>query len=315
MKRNLTKILILFSIISFLSCRNIIHSVNNIQLLPRESDVPGWRLNSAPKEYTVDNVHRYLHNKGRIFKKYGFRSVSVAKYHSINDQSRLTTVEIYKMDSTLNAFGIMGIERGFNHIEDSVFENSYTKGAGFYFRKGIYYIRIEASKTTDSFTIQRDNIIFAQVVHENIKNPNEPLQDYVALFGDNKRVSDVVYYIDGHPQLPEIDNLFVRGKRISGRIKHIIYSKRDSCYESLKYISSLVQEMEPPFVLSNAEEFQIAFNRSENNNYIFIAVYKEWIFGIINADTKFEGKKIVHRLYTELIEFLKSSNKYSLLIP
>lgn len=295
--------LILYYIVLFyFSCNLImIPSENRIKLMPRETDVPGWRLKAPPQEFTSAKIHEYLKERTDLYQKYGFQKLYTALYNFINDSNRVNRVEIYKMNSSLNAFGIMSIERGFNYKDSPILNNSFITDNSISFSKGKYYIKIITSNYYENAI--KYITTFAEIVSDNLKNGDRRLPNYITLFADNNYDFNVVYYIDGIKELLELKNLFLREKIISKEKRIIFFTKRDSYYTSMKEFSNLLKNNDDPFILSNAGELQVAFKKRKNNKLIFTSVYKEWIFGIIKTKSLLEGKTMINQLHKELVDY------------
>ncbi len=298
-------IIMVFHLFCNFSCSIFkISSENDLEILPRETEVPGWKIELPPKRYTRSDINEYLKGTTTQYEKYDFRELIVAGYISVDNSSMKISAEIYRMSSPLNAFGILSYERGFNHKDAKICGNSYSTPKGFFARKGAYYIRIIANKeyenALDDFTV------FAQLICNNIKIEKEVMPDYLSLFGNNG-LKDLVYRIDEYPAFPELRNFFVRRTKISGKKRSIFFAKRDSRYDSFQEFSNLLKDKDNPFILSSTEEMQIAFQEKGNRGFTFISVYSEWIFGIISANSMTEGKKIINFLYEDLLEFLNGN--------
>ncbi len=285
----------------FLSC-NIFQTSSDVNagLLPNEFDVPGWRIVLSIKGYTEIDIHEYLKKDSNLYEKYGIKELRVAKYRRVDDYTRDITAEIYRMNSTLNAFGIFSFERVFEHNNLEICGNAYSKPGGIFTRKGSYYIKVEANREYEGAI--DDLVIFTQLICDNIRAEENGLPEYITLFGDNT-LNNLVYGIDGHPEFPQLKNFFIKKIDIIGEKRFIFFLKRDSSYETLTEFSNILKDKKNPFVLSSAEELQIAFQKKGKRDFLFISVYKEWFFGVISATSMLEGKKIVNQLYNELLEF------------
>jgi len=297
-------IVIIFFIILNLSCFNLKKSSDNsLNFFPRESDIPGWRAKNSPQLFRGGDIRKYLKDSGDHYQRYNVEELSVAEYNSISDPSRIISLAILKMSSSLNAFGIFSLERGFDYKDACISEDSYLTSNGLFFRKGRYYIKIEIRGGYAD--VSKDFRMFSGAINDKVLKGRGVIPDYLSLFSDKGSRSRVVYYIEDYPLLPSIKNIFVRKKDISGDDRFIFFGRRNSYFDSMRDFSAQLKIKENPFILSNAGKLRIAFNKIADNEYIFISVYKKWVFGVISANSMIEGKKIVTLLYKDLLDYLK----------
>lgn len=78
-----------------------------LALLP---EVPGWEKAEEPRLYQPENLFEYIDGAAESYLSYEFKELAVAPYKRVNATATLT-VEIYRMGSAKNAFGIYSAER------------------------------------------------------------------------------------------------------------------------------------------------------------------------------------------------------------
>ena len=104
---------------------------------------PGWIIDGRVKEFTPDTIQEYASEPEKsLLISYGFRELFTAKYSNLSDDSRHLIVEIYAMDSDINAFGIYTMKRIENSLENKICGDSYSAGLTLFSRKENYYIKI-----------------------------------------------------------------------------------------------------------------------------------------------------------------------------
>ncbi len=75
----------------------------------------GWRLSGQAEVFKQDSLFGYIDGGAEIFLQYGFEELSVLRYSSDGGSSRLdeksVAVDIYRMASPTDAFGIFSVRR------------------------------------------------------------------------------------------------------------------------------------------------------------------------------------------------------------
>ena len=136
------------SIFQFNSCTLFqIDKPETEELLPRETEVLSWRLKAAPADYDNSNISEYIQNSEqlKLFKVYGFQELSTANFISFSIPQKEVLVEVFQMDSSLNAFGILSIERPAEIKKSDVCNESYSTPNGLFAWTNNYYIRVRSS--------------------------------------------------------------------------------------------------------------------------------------------------------------------------
>lgn len=71
---------------------------------------PGWTAGELAGRYTAENLHEYLNGGAERYLGYGFREAAVREYVGPGGKGKVM-VELYRMDSPANAFGIYSSDR------------------------------------------------------------------------------------------------------------------------------------------------------------------------------------------------------------
>jgi hypothetical protein len=294
------KILFLILVFNFFSCTLFQTTENTDALLPSETETPGWKLDGPVKEFTNNNLREYIKEPElTLLNTYGFKELYTAKYKNISRRNNEITAEIFTMDSPLNAFGILSMERVENSKEENLSDYSYSTPVALFFVKDNYYIKIKSG--SEYMNSIEDLRIFSKIILDKIKDAN-PLPRYLSLFEKKDNKDSLIYWIGGHPKLQILREVFTRKTDIFEKNKTVLFTKRDSSYISMGEFSNLLKNKQ--FILSNAGDSQTAFLKLNDNDYIFISVFKEWIFGI-NSESMAEGEKSINFLFNDLKDYIK----------
>lgn len=91
------------------------------QLSPRKlppdfmgvASVPGWVISGTPRTFPKEGLYGYIDGGAEIFLQYGFRNLTVFEFSPDKTAApkKTITLEIYRMDSPLAAFGIFSTRR------------------------------------------------------------------------------------------------------------------------------------------------------------------------------------------------------------
>lgn len=89
----------------------IISGETNIKSMdPFPEHIMGWELKSKPEIYEGDDLFLYINGGADIYHEYGFKRVTSGEYEK-KGAGRIS-VEIYRMDDPLSAFGIFSFRTG-----------------------------------------------------------------------------------------------------------------------------------------------------------------------------------------------------------
>ncbi len=118
-------------------------------LLPEQ--VGDWKKYEKPLAYEGDDLFLYINGGAEIYHEFGFDKVIVQDYK--NKTNGTISIEIYKMDSSLSAYGIFTFKRGsagrsLDFGQESQLEDYYLN-----IRKGPYLVTLTGFDESES-TIQ-----------------------------------------------------------------------------------------------------------------------------------------------------------------
>jgi hypothetical protein len=120
--------------------------------------IEGWRRSGEPEIYRKDGLYGYIDGGAEIFLQYGFRELSVTRYTAAHAAAtgpgrgapKTVTLEIYRMDSPADAFGIFSIRRAGNEdVSHAIRAPHWISGGQASLVKGDYFINIHAQGLSD----------------------------------------------------------------------------------------------------------------------------------------------------------------------
>jgi hypothetical protein len=118
-------------------------------LLPGDGAIPGWKKPAPPEFYGPENLWDCINGAAALYLDYGFRAL-VAQYYTTEDRKGTAQVEIYQMESPLNAFAIYAAERSPEDNAIQVGVQGYLGENALNFWKGPYYVKVTSYKTGDN---------------------------------------------------------------------------------------------------------------------------------------------------------------------
>jgi hypothetical protein len=112
-----------------------------LAILPQASDSVDCRPAFEPRFFNPENLYEYIDGAADEYLIYGFQKVVTADY-AVGPDSSSVTVEIYRMESPLLAFGIYAAERSPSEPPAEVGVQGYRGSNVLIFHKGPYYAKI-----------------------------------------------------------------------------------------------------------------------------------------------------------------------------
>ena len=85
-----------------------------------------------------------------------------------------------------------------------------------------------------------------------------------------------------------------------GKLKYIFFSKKSSPFEAIKKYNKLLNSERNRYIISEFAKIKSAFKKNNDGEYVFISLYKDLIFGVLDADNLNNGRKIILKLYADL---------------
>jgi hypothetical protein len=87
-------------------------------------------------------VYEYINGAAEIYLQYNFQELIAQEYE--NDAGAFVTIEIYRHDSALNAFGIYSQERSFEGDSLNIGAQGFYENGMLNFFKGPYYVKLNS---------------------------------------------------------------------------------------------------------------------------------------------------------------------------
>ena len=216
---------------------------------------PGWTANEYEAVFRSDNLYEYLDGGAERYLGYGIQELFVREYALQSDKEASVRVEIYRMDTPANAFGIFSSDRAGNRPG----EIGVDAALGDYllqFWQDRYFVRVQDSELTGGL---RESLAgFGRLISAGL--PAGKAEDRPAILGflpQKNQVGSSVCYFHTQNSLNSLvylgeENLLGLGPEIQAvsaeyqpaeskviiRVLLIEYPAESDCRESLERLSA-----------------------------------------------------------------------------
>ena len=120
------------------------------ELLPPVSCVAGWKMEGKPLFYDRDTLSDRIDGEAELYFPYGFDRLAAARYASENNPSAGIDVEIFRMGSLLDAFGMYANYRQKEGSTLRVGAESNLSPSQIFLYQGRLFIHIQVTGTDDA---------------------------------------------------------------------------------------------------------------------------------------------------------------------
>jgi len=297
--RYIVKHIILFSILISASGCSFFQrqDISIIDILPRDTDVPGWTRTAEPGIYTDDDIQRYNADYAGI----GLQSMAVCSYSYIDDRERIMRVEAMRFNTVLNSYSFFSRVNGFGETIPCPEDEFYTQGASV-FRAGEYIVFVTI--TGENLNNIRDMKVFLDAAREYIgdnysKDQLPPVYNLLKRTG----ASCVLYSRRGIEPIPGLNSVYYASVKDNDTSYGVFLSDRGTGYESLDLFNKITGKK---YIIMRADDSGSAFIKDRNGLYTFISVYDRWIFGCWGVSDINYGKVVLTNLRNIIDSHMKA---------
>jgi len=112
---------------------------------PLEINLPGIKPMGETEFYSSDDLYQKIDGRSPAYQGFNVQELRCRTFSIIGGGSSYVDVYEYRMDTTVNAFGIYALERDPKGKPLSFARDGYSGEMGYYFRQGPVYVQIIAS--------------------------------------------------------------------------------------------------------------------------------------------------------------------------
>ncbi|MCP4727209.1 MAG: hypothetical protein GY863_19380 [bacterium] len=203
-----------------------------LSLLPADNAVTGWTkdADSEPRFFGPGNLWEFINGAADGYLIYDFQEVVTVDFiHGPSDNQAV--LDIYNMDTPLNAYGIYAQERNPSYNFNEIGVEGYVGGTSVNFWDGQYYVKITVFEESDE--LKQDLQELAGKIAENIQyTDGVPAQ--IGYFPEKDQVMNTVKYLP-HDVLGQsfLKNGFESQYSINGNDFKILYMTMENENEAV----------------------------------------------------------------------------------
>lgn len=112
-----------------------------MQFLPRQEEVPGWRLIDDPLVYPGSRLGRYIDQDAQHFHTYEVIDLTVGEYQRVGDDG-VAVVEIFRFPDFVKAFGAYSTRRRDHAPSLEIPNEAFLAANSIHIWRGPFYIRL-----------------------------------------------------------------------------------------------------------------------------------------------------------------------------
>ncbi len=262
-------------------------------ILPRETDVPGWTPGEL-RRARGEELQRIASGLG----EYEPLDMVTKDYRRVSGGDGDIRVELFRFRRPLDSFGAFGIEGGPADVTHASGGALFRSGGSLHARWGPLYIRIRSSGSGEK-ALDR----FASVVLEKTRRafPEDGLPDFLVAMGRGAQ-GGVLYRRKGLDAVPGVKEVFLLQREINGKPLDLFFSRGASVEDARRSFADLLGRADHGWHLSRAGTIQPAVRILPGRGMAFLHHHKEWLYGVLNADTLDEGSGMILDLHREIME-------------
>jgi hypothetical protein len=288
--------IVCIAVLQLTSCSFLPRTPTIVDILPRETDVPGWNI---AQQYRTSSLKK-IRELNSLCAEYDPVELIAAEYGRISDETKTISLEIIRFRSALDSFGMYSRDRGLDGAVSAEGDKDCASDGNVFSRHGKYYVRIRGENldAQESEAIEQ----FRSVVKQNLKGKggDESLPDSLFIFSQDRSTGNIVYYKKGMGLVPGLKNVSVMRRALGGKKTDVLYAKMTSVLDAEQQFNAILKTGGNAFILSKIGSLETAIRIISDTEYLFVSHYKQWIFGVRNADTMNEGNRIILYLFGEI---------------
>lgn len=267
-----------------------------IDLLPRDSDVPGWVRVDSPVFYKNKSIKIY----NREYNGLGIEKLASSLYQSIDDPSIVIKLEVIKFSSVINAYGFFSIKRGPGIFETGDI-NEYYSNAISIIQTGEYAVYSETGKT--DLLLKKDLKTFVNIpllyIGQNFTGNKLP-ESINALKGIDGY--GVLYSRKPYHKFPFVNGIYFTQWSWDKDLVDVFLSENNSFYDAYAIYK---KSTDNNYIMISSDNVYTAFKKDADEKYSFISVNDNWVFGCWSVSDFNEGKKILDEISSRIEKYKK----------
>lgn len=273
-------------------------SDNVVDMLPRESDVPGWSKTGSDLYLKKKDIGKLI----REYRGLGIERYAGSIYESIDEKGARIKLEIMKFGTTLDAYGFFSVKRG-PGIFDTADTNEYYSNSIGLVQSGEYVIFTSTDKTDSLLKKELKTFANIPLLYIGKGNKTNKLPSGISAIRGVDGYG-VLYSRKQYHRFPQIRDIYFTQWNWNGELIELFYSDRGSFYDAYELFKKTSAS---EYILISSDDKYTAFRKEQDGRYCFVSVSDRWIFGCWSVKEFDDGKKILHEILYRLEDNLKKS--------
>ncbi|MBA4418463.1 MAG: hypothetical protein C0392_11240 [Syntrophus sp. (in: bacteria)] len=116
-------------------------------LLPADGFSEGWTMEGKAEVFTEETLYTHINGEAELYMPYGFQDLGFALYVKAADAKTALAVDVYRMKSLLDAFGIYSNYRSPDDSKIKIGADGFVADSQLMFYQDRYFVRLSASGT------------------------------------------------------------------------------------------------------------------------------------------------------------------------
>jgi hypothetical protein len=140
--------------------------------IPAPGFSEGWALDGKIKIFSPEDLYKHINGEAELYLPYGFESLGAGLYVSKDNPDKAFAVDVYKMGSPIDAFGIYSRYRDPDAADAKIGNGSFINDSQLMFYQDRYFVQLSASGP-----VNPEQKVFIECAKAIIKNiPGKPSQ-------------------------------------------------------------------------------------------------------------------------------------------
>lgn len=290
---------VLFILITLTSCSLFQGETDSIiDLLPRDTDVPGWVRTELISQYKGKSIKTY----NREYDGLGIEKLSFCIYKSLDNPDIEIKLEVIKFKTVLDAYSFYSIKRGPGLFDISDTNEYYTNTAAIV-QTGEYIIYAMTEKIDSLLKSELKTFVNIPVMYigKNYMRGILPAKLNILRSPDGY---GILYSRKPYHRFPLIKNIYFTQWIWNNKIIYVFLSETGSFYDAYQLFN---RSTESGYVITSSNNVYTAFNKEPDDTYSFISVNDRWIFGCWSLTDAGEGRKILGEILSKIQDYKKIS--------
>lgn len=115
------------------------------KIIPAPGFLEGWALDGNIKTFNSENLYKYINGEAELYLSYGFEMLAAGVYISKESPDKALAVNVYKMGSPLDAFGVYSRNCDPDAADAKIGNGSFVNDSQLMFYKDKYFVQLSAS--------------------------------------------------------------------------------------------------------------------------------------------------------------------------